>query len=258
MHKKLRILFIEDNEDDLILIQRVIKKEKYEIESLRVENQHDMLDALKKREFDVILCDYHMPHFGTIEALKTLKKTGLDIPLILVSGMIGEEAAVTVMKAGASDFVMKDRLARLVPAIEREIEDAKKREQLRRVQDDLSDSEEKYRQLIESNTDLVAKFDASDNLSFASKSFFNLFGKNESEMIGKHFEFNIHKEDIEKYVKACKALRNEPFSSYVEFRVMTNDGWVWLGCIKKGIIDDNENLVSHVVIARFLIERKRV
>jgi len=92
----------------------------------RVETAETMTAALESREWDVILCDYSMPQFNALAALALLKAMKLDIPFIIISGTIGESAAVEAMRAGAYDYLMKDGLARLAPAIEREINEAGK------------------------------------------------------------------------------------------------------------------------------------
>jgi len=102
-----------------------------------------MRNALSNEEWDIILSDYVMPHFTTAEALNILKETGLDIPFIIVSGAIGEQTAVELMKAGAHDFVMKDSLAKLGPVVQRELRDADTRRERRQAQERLKESEEK-------------------------------------------------------------------------------------------------------------------
>jgi len=124
MIKPLRVLMVEDSEDDVLLLIRALKKGGYEPEYERVETTEAMRAALLEKTWDVILYDYTLPRFSGLEAVFLLRETELDIPIIIVSGAIGEETAVEAMKAGAHDYVMKGNLSRLVPAIEREIKDA--------------------------------------------------------------------------------------------------------------------------------------
>src|SRR5258708_14310432 len=124
MTKSLAILLVEDSEGDALLISRRIQRAGYELTFKRVDTADTMLAALGERSWDVILSDYVMPNFSAPAALKVLKNSGLDLPFIVVSGAIGEDTAVAIMRAGAHDYLMKDNLARLVPAIEREIHEA--------------------------------------------------------------------------------------------------------------------------------------
>ena len=127
MNKVLRILFIEDSEDDTLLEVAQIKKSGYEIEYKRVETAEKMKAAIREKTWDIILSDYKMPHFSGIKALTILKESCIDIPFLVVSGAIGEEVAVEAMKAGAHDYIMKNNLKRLLPAIERELRESKSR-----------------------------------------------------------------------------------------------------------------------------------
>ena len=123
----LRVLLVEDSEFDAMLLVRHLQTHRVPTAHCRVENQQDMEKALTDREWDVVLCDYQLPGFGVLPALAIMKRRGLDLPFIVVSGAIGEEIAVDLMRAGAHDFIGKGRLSRLIPAIEREQREAKAR-----------------------------------------------------------------------------------------------------------------------------------
>lgn len=135
MGKQIRILMVEDSEDDTALLVREIKRGGYDLIYERVETRKGMEEALNNLKWDAVICDYVMPKFSMPDAFKILKKRGLDLPFILVSGTVGEDVAVEAMKAGAHDYIMKDRLARLVPAIEREIREAEKRRKIKHMED---------------------------------------------------------------------------------------------------------------------------
>src|SRR5215216_1601075 len=124
MATNLRILLIEDSEDDAHLVLREIQRGGYEVEFERVETADAMRAALARQPWDLIICDFSLPSFSAPKALEVLKKSGIDLPFIIVSGTIGEESAVNALKAGAHDFIIKGNFARLLPAIERELKDA--------------------------------------------------------------------------------------------------------------------------------------
>ena len=142
VRRELNILIIEDSEDDAYLMLRELQKGGYTVFFERVETKADMQAALSSRKWDIILSDFSMPHFSAMAALDTLKTSGLDIPFIVISGTIGEETAVSALKGGANDFLMKDKLARLIPAVERELRDAEARRSRR-------EAETRYRLLVE-------------------------------------------------------------------------------------------------------------
>lgn len=131
MSDSLKVLIVEDNPDDAELLLLALERGGYDPIWERVESRAAMEAALDRREWDVILADYTLPGYGAMQALKRVQEKGLDVPFIIVSGSIGEETAVATMKAGVHDYLLKDNLARLVPAIEREIGEARVRRERR-------------------------------------------------------------------------------------------------------------------------------
>lgn len=131
----LRVLLVEDSEDDALLIVRELRKGGYAPEWARVDTAEGLEHALGSDAWDIVITDHNMPRFSSHAALGILKQSNLDVPIIIVSGSIGEDIAVEAMKGGAHDYIMKDRLARLVPAIDRELREAKNRNAHRRAQE---------------------------------------------------------------------------------------------------------------------------
>ncbi len=123
----LRVLIVEDSEDDTLLMVRELQRGGFDPVFERVQTPDSMTAALQAQAWDLIISDYSMPQFGGSAALSLFKQQGLDIPFIAVSGVIGEDTAVEMMKAGADDYVMKSRLARLAPAVRRELRAAQER-----------------------------------------------------------------------------------------------------------------------------------
>jgi PAS domain S-box-containing protein len=140
----LKVLMIEDSEDDCELLIRQIRKGGYDPQYLRIDSEHALKHALDEQGWDIVLCDYSLPRFSGSEALKVFKKYNLEIPFIVISGNIGEEVAVEMMRGGASDYLMKDKLARLIPAIQRELEEFAVRRNSRIIEENLKDSELKF------------------------------------------------------------------------------------------------------------------
>ncbi len=144
MSKSLRVLIVEDSEDDVLILVRHLRRNGFSPVYEVVETAEGMKAALGKQQWDIIISDYSMPHFDGLAALGILKESGIDLPFMIVSGVIGEEVAVAAMKAGAHDYLMKNNLTRLAPAIERELQEAKERWERKRAQQALRESEERY------------------------------------------------------------------------------------------------------------------
>ena len=153
MDAPLRVLLVEDSEDDAELMLRELRKGGYELRYQRIETAEEMRTALDREEWDLILSDHRLPNFSSIGALALLQNSGLDLPFIIVSGTMGEETAVAAMKAGANDYVMKGSLARLCPAVERELREAEVRRSRREAEKKehilYQGLEEKHRQLTQ-------------------------------------------------------------------------------------------------------------
>ena len=127
MSQPLNVLIIEDSASDAALMLRHLAKAGFDVSHERVESADALREALGRRIWDVLLCDFTLPGFGAPGALGILKATGRDIPFIVVSGSIGDETAIELMRTGAQDYLMKDNLARLAPAIERELAEVRHR-----------------------------------------------------------------------------------------------------------------------------------
>ncbi len=134
MRKELHILLVEDSEDDSLLLLRELHKHGYEPLIERVETDTQLERAVNTGNWDIIISDYVMPSFSGLDALRTMKQSGLDLPFIILSGKIGEETAVDLMKAGAHDYIEKGNMARLAPAIERELQEAEMRQKRREAE----------------------------------------------------------------------------------------------------------------------------
>jgi PAS domain S-box-containing protein len=145
MNLHLRVLIVEDSEDDMLLMLRELRRGEYSLEYARVDTAYAMQAALAGQTWDLVIADYTLPAFSAPEALKLLQSQDLDLPFIIVSGTIGEEIAVAAMKAGAHDYIIKGNLTRLLPAVERELREAEERHKRRSAEQSLQESEERIR-----------------------------------------------------------------------------------------------------------------
>jgi CheY-like chemotaxis protein len=145
MNESITVLLVEDRVEDAELLIRELRKGGLEIVAHRVDTREALEQALEDLRPDVILCDYSLPGFGGMTALQTVKQHCPDTPLIFVSGTIGEERAIEALRQGATDYVLKDNRARLVPAVRRSLTEANERLARRRTESELEESERRFR-----------------------------------------------------------------------------------------------------------------
>src|SRR5204862_2572045 len=150
--RPLRVLLVEDSQPDALLLTRALERGGFSPITKRVYTGEALEQALHEQVWDIILCDHAMPYFSAPEALEMVKKHELDVPFIIVSGYIEEETAVSAMKAGAHDYIMKDRLARLMPVVERELREAEVRRARRKSEEELRRAHEQLEARVEQRT----------------------------------------------------------------------------------------------------------
>ncbi len=181
----LRVLLVEDSEVDAQLILALLRQGGYEPIFQRVQTGVEMKAALEAQRWDLVLADYNLPQFDAPSALRLLHESNLDLPFIVVSGGIGEDTAVAAMRAGAHDYLMKQNLARLVPAVHRELREAQNRAARREARHALSESELRYRMLWETATDAIVIFDDANKIHFVNPAVERVFGYKPDDLIGK-------------------------------------------------------------------------
>ncbi|MCX5849959.1 MAG: PAS domain S-box protein, partial [Deltaproteobacteria bacterium] len=229
--KSLRVLIIEDSEDDALLVIRKLKKDGYNPVYERVETAAAMKKALKEKQWDIILCDYKMPKFNAPSAIALLKETNIDIPIIIVSGTIGEDEAIECMRSGAQDYIMKGNLSRLCPAVARELEEAKARKKQRQSEfqrekmlESLHQNEEKYRTILESIQEGYFEVDLAGNFIFCNDSMYRLTGCPKGKLLGmshRHFtDKETSKEVFQAFNKVYKT--GEPSKGY-DWQIIRED-----------------------------------
>ncbi len=182
MTGELRVLLVEDSPTDAKLVLHELKQNGHAVYYERVETAEDMRAALARSEWDLVLSDWSMPKFNAAAALSVLKEAGLDLPFIIVSGPIGEETAVEAMRAGARDYVLKDKLVRLAPAIERELREYKERVARRDAEAALRESEARFSRLSESGVIGIASADLHGNVHDANDTYLRMIGYTREEL----------------------------------------------------------------------------
>ncbi|MDD8025333.1 MAG: PAS domain S-box protein [Acidobacteriota bacterium] len=202
MSDSLAVLLVDDSESDAALIVRSLEKGGYAVQSERVQSAAEMRSALSRRAYDVILSDYNMPEFSALAALDIARETGLDLPFLIVSGVIGEETAVAMMKAGAGDFVIKNSLGRLAPAVRRELAEAQMRRERAQARMDQKKSEERFRQMAENAGEWIWEVDMDGLYTYSSPVIEKILGYAPEELIGKIRYYDLFTMESREEMKA--------------------------------------------------------
>ena len=236
----------------MALLTRHLSRAGYDLIPERVETATAMKAALESREWDVILCDYSMPHFNALSALAVLKETGLDIPFIIISGTVGEAVAVEAMRAGAHDYLMKDNLVRLAPTIERELHEAENRRARKVAEESHKASEAELRALFAAITDPIFVFDAEGRcLRVAPTTATNLY-KASADLIGKTLHEAFAKEQADLLLGYIRRALDEGQMQRVEYSLRIEGAEIWFDGTVSPMSKD-----SVVWVARDITERKR-
>lgn len=258
MNRILRTLLVEDEAADARLVVHALKSGGYQVEWKRVETAEQMRQALRCAEWDVVVADFRLPHFSGVEALALLKECSPDTPLILVSGTVTEELAVDALRAGARDFVVKDRLARLVPAVQRERAEAEQRREKRGLEARLKSEQDRFRALVEQSSEAILVIDPNGRVVYESPSAERIFGFPVEERIGRSIFEHINDEDAKLLASDLSAMVETPGSTRLRsFRFRRKDGaWRWLEGAATNLIDD-PSIGGFVANVRDITDRRQ-
>ena len=185
MSVPLRVLIVEDSFDDTILLVRELRRGGYDPLHQRVDTSLAMQAALDERAWDIVISDHAMPSFSALDALSLLQRKGLDLPFIILSGTIGEDVAVAAMKAGAHDYIMKGHLARLNPAVERELREAEGRWERQRAEKALQESEARKSAILHAALDAIVTIDHEARIVEFNLAAETMFGYSRTEAVGR-------------------------------------------------------------------------
>ena len=240
MKGPLRILHLEDDPDYCDLVQLLLTKEGYQVQSVLANDRAGFEAALASEKFDIILADYLLPSYNGLEALRLARQKCPETPFLLVSGTIGEEAAIESLKGGATDYVLKPWSERLVPAVRRAIEEAKERTRRQRVETELVRREKHIRALTENALDIVTILDHQGLFSYNSPSIKRVLGYEPKDLAGQSAFARIHPEDLSRVLQGFDhALRNPDRTITLDFRFRHQDGsWRYLEAVGRSRLDD--------------------
>ena len=247
MGARVRVLIVEDSDDDALLLLWELKRGGFEPVHARVDTRDGMVGALGREQWDLIVSDYAMPHFSGLGALTIARSAGNDIPFIVVSGAIGEDVAVEVMKAGANDYVMKRNLSRLVPAVDRELREAGVRRARLKAELELRENEARFRAIASNIPGMVYQLvrapDGTMAFTYVSEGCLRLLGIRPQALLDNADLFfgNVHPDDRTMLDVALARSATDLLHTNWEGRILVGDQreikWVNLRSSPRGLAD---------------------
>jgi PAS domain S-box-containing protein len=256
--KKINVLSLEDCDADFEIIRENLADAGFNLNIMHVEREAEFEAALRSNNFDIILADFRLPGFDAFGALKLCGKICPDVPFICISGAIGEVTAIELMKNGATDYVMKDKLDRLSFAVKRALKEAEEKVALKRAEEKIRENELKLSTIAGQLTDLIALTDATGLITYASPASRHLFQFEPEEMCGCHFTQFLQEEDIEIAIpKFRDAIDFGRPSKTLELTMKRKDGSLFSGELNGSLFPPNE-FSGTLVVIRDITGRKKM
>ena len=254
MVKLLHVLVIEDSENDAELLLDEIREAGYEPMSERVQTAHELTSALGRHSWDAILCDYVMPQFSAPDALQIVRAKHPEVPFIVVSGVFGEESAVSMMKAGANDYLVKTNLSRLIPAIEREMENA----HTHRARAQAEASARYLAAIVESSDDAIYGVKLDGTVVSWNRSAERTYGFRSGEIIGRNVSILYPDERLDELIDSMERIKRGDHVGRTETaRVRKGGRMVPLSVTISPMKNGDGKITGASVIARDITNRKR-
>ena len=260
MNEVLSLLLVEDSEDDALLIVQELRRSGFAVDFKRVGSREDFRRALESGRWDAVICDYVLPGFSGLDALDLFRGSGLDIPFIIVSGVVGEEIVVESMRRGAHDYILKESLVRLGPALDRQLKDAAERRSRRTMESTLHESEHRFRMLAENSRDLVTLASAEGALQYVSPCVQRLLGYRPDRLAGVNFADLVHPDDRERVMQEFRRIAGSGGATpALEHRLRRrDDAYVWFETLLEAVVSDEGKVVNLLANSRDVSERREI
>ena len=256
MSELLRVLLLEDDAADADLELALLAKAGFECRARRVDDRAGFEAALAAGTWDVIFADYNLPTFTGTEALALTRARDPFVPFILVSGALGEDRAIESLRAGATDYVLKQHLARLVPALRRALSGHRARLQHLATQQALEASERRYRAIVDDQSELICRMTAEGALTFVNQAFCRYFGRPAGELVGSSFLELLPQETDAAMRDAWRRLDPDDPMRQGEYPAVDGEGRRrWQSWSMRGLFGDGRELTEIQAVGRDVTER---
>ena len=260
MSRHLGVLFLEDSEDDVLLVTRHLVRAGFAVESRRVDTPDDFRAALKSGQWDVVVSDYSLPGLNALAAIHIFKETGPDIPFLVVSGAVGEETAVEVLKSGAHDVLIKNNLARLVPAVERELREAAERRARRKAEESLAASEIKFRRIVETAHEGIWMLDRDGGTTYMNRRMADMLGLDPSDTGRAELLHFLAENKIVDAITGYLHSKTDGTTTFrAQCRLRRDDGTALWGMLAfHSMVDENGSCFGHLATIFDVTEHRRL
>lgn len=258
MTSAIRILHLEDDLDDAELISSKLKAEGIVQDIVRVETEKEFKKALDRGGFDIIIADYSLPSYDGMSALESAREKRPDIPFIFVSGAIGEELAISALTKGAVDYVLKNNLKRLVPAVERALHEVEEISLRKQAEEKLRDSETKFRKIFESSYDGIFLFDIKNKkVTICNQAFLDMLGYTEDEFKNLHIRDIHSKKELPFILKQIKLFHEGKTGVRTDIMYKKKDSSIFFADLSPSVLElAGEKFI--LVICKDVTEHKKM
>ena len=258
MDQRLRLLIVEDAADAAALIKNILSIQGYTVEHAVVDNAQAMRAALQRQEWDLITSDHSMPGFNAPAALALAREMRPEVPFIIVSGEIDLKLAVSLVKAGANDYVPKSELLRLGAVAERELREARANRERKVAEEKLRETQEIFRAIVENVGDLVAVLDTQGRRLYNNPAYLPLFREDDIR-VGSDSFMQVHPEDRERVQEIFHRTVTTGVGERTEFRFVLKDGHIrHMESEGRPVHDADGNIAKVIVVSRDITARKRI
>lgn len=258
MEDSIKILHLEDNENDSILIQMNLDRENLNYKYYLADNETDFVSCLSHQKIDIILSDYRLPGYSGTEALSLVRSKYQNIPFVFVSGNMGEEAAIESLVNGAIDYVLKNRLERLGAAVRRAIRESRLRIEYQKAIDNLRFQEEQYRTLVEGMNEGIMLTDNNDTILFINQQTTEITGYSSSELVGKNCASMFYVGENYKLVLQKNLLRLQGTKDKYEIKLKRKDNkQIWIRISGSPVYDPNGNVIGTIGVFENIHDQKK-
>lgn len=259
MEQHIRLLHLEDDARDAELIEHKLKAAGFRCDTVRVSGRHEFEAALQQGAFDLILCDYNLPGYDGLAALAFAREKLPDVPVILVTGSLGEDEAVESLKRGAADYLLKQRLERLGPAVQRALQEAEERRQRIRGEVALRESEELFRTLAAHAPVGILRTGANGDCVYCNETWCRMSGMTQEETLGRGWLHAIHPDDVERILREGKEAARSQTNFVSELRLRSPAGQIsWALATAVPLWSPTGGIVGYVGTVLDMTERKQL